>query len=164
MQEMGVVEFHLWGHFSGHDQRLPPAATPVRGAVAPEVFQPDPPRRRIAGHAPRLPPCAQNPQRFLIQVFRQVADPGFDLVVNRMGLAIIGKTQRPDLKRQVAVFQRFQFLRDESLGQSRIALQDHRKRRRHSAAFLVGHRAALRSATVFRPSIRPEIRFADGFG
>jgi hypothetical protein len=77
---------------------------------------------------PRTPRAPGEPapdaQRFLIEVFGEVAHARPDPLVHRVHEPLGRMAKGPDLERDAAVFERQHFLRDEGLGQPRIAF-DH---------------------------------------
>ena len=68
-------------------------------------------------------PCAQHAQRLLVQVLGQIGDGGLDLRVNRMDRRVGRAAQREQREPHAAPLERAQLLRDERLGQARIALE-----------------------------------------
>ena len=106
------------------NQRLAEAADAVWRRVAAEIGEPGAPRGPVAGQAPRLAPAAPNPQRLLVEVFRQVQKLGPNLAVYRMRGLVGRMAQRNDQDVEPALFEREDLLCDEGLGQARVALQD----------------------------------------
>ncbi len=125
MQKMGMEVDDAVRQFGGQHERLPEAAKPVAGGIAPEVAPPCGERGAVPGKASRVAPLAQDAQRFVMQVLGQVDDGRPDFGVDRMDFAVRRMAQREERETDAAPFERAELLGDEGLRQARIPLEDH---------------------------------------
>jgi len=157
MQEVRVQPVNVVTQLRREDQRLTEPPDAVRRGIASQVAQPLLPRRSIRRPASHLPPCLQDPKRRPIQVLRKVEHASTDLAMHGVSLAVGRAAQRYDQDVEAAALQGRDFLRDEGLGEPRVALEYER-----AASFTFSTHGAISRATFGRPSSRPGTTTSDG--
>jgi hypothetical protein len=158
-------------------------STGVRCRIAPEVAPPEIFCGGVARQPAGTPPAAQDPQRFPIEVFRQIEDRGPDPLMDRVPFAVRRVAQGNDQDIQAALFEGEDFLCNEGFRKARIALEDKSDWNWHaghrtgkgagqprSSTTLSADEAAGRSqgwtrrSTLSRPSSKPGMTTSDGSG
>ena len=125
VQEVRVQLDDVARQFGRQHERLPQAANPRPGRVAPEVAPPHGERYRVPGKTSGHAPCAPDAHRLVMQVLGQVEDRRAYRRVDRMGLPVRGVAQREQRQGDPARLEGVQFLRNEGFRQARITLEDH---------------------------------------
>ena len=124
VQIVGVEQPDVRRQLGRQHQRLAEAPHPVGGRVAPQIAQPQPARRGIGRPAPHPAPGGGDPRRLLVEILRQIDHRRGDRPVQVVHRRVGRVAQRDDGQREAAALERQDLLRDEGLGQPRIAL-DH---------------------------------------
>ena len=124
MDEMRMQPFAAVRPFAGQHQRLPEPPEAVARELARQVGGKRAERPPEAGPAKARQQAAQHAPRLFVQIFGEVQDRRPDLVMDRMALLVGRPPQRDEGQLEPGLLQPEQFLRDERLRQSRIALED----------------------------------------
>ena len=103
MQKMRVKMTTIFFKFVGKDNRLPKMTKPVRRRSALEIAPPRRPGRSESRAAALTEPSSDDPKRFVVQIFRQIANRRFDFVMDRVAFRIGRVTQRNDADRHTAL-------------------------------------------------------------
>src|SRR5262245_32535174 len=96
VDEMGIKPAAVRRQFRSEHGGLTEAAKTVRAEVSRQVGKPCPKRRSEARPASRPDKAADDPQRRLVEIFRQIDDGCRDFAMNRMRNAVRRITHRKD--------------------------------------------------------------------
>src|SRR5262245_33894309 len=115
VDEMGMQPVGFGWKFRGEHQRLAETAPAVAGRVALEIGQEGFTHQRIAREPTCLPPRTQDPQRLVMEIFRQIGHRSLDIVMDRMTLLLGRMAHRDKGELQALQLEPAQLLGDERL-------------------------------------------------
>lgn len=111
--------------FVGKHGGLPETAEAVAAEIMRQIAEKPAERLGEARLFAAGPQRLQHADRLLMQIFRQVGDGRADLIMNGVAFFIRRPAHGHQFQREPGLFEPQKFLGDESLGQARIALEEH---------------------------------------
>lgn len=125
MDEMGMQMDNIFRHFGCQNHGLTKTADTIAGLVAPEILEELGKCLFEAWQFAGFPPPLYHPQWFIMQIFRQICNSCFNLIMYRMGMFVGWMAQGHKMQFETGLFQPPQFLGNKGFRQAWIAFEDY---------------------------------------